>query len=222
MFNNPINVIDPDGQDGIRVINEKNKTITIKAVYYVQSSPREYVDGKKVRTSNGYSAKEIASLQTDYNKYLNGIGLSVNEGDYKGYSVKFDLQFKEGGTVENSEKSAKDDKQDGNSIGNSFTKANATAYPRFKEKEIENDDGTVNTSTVGGVTADSKNITMNSSLDTKMNRVHEIFHTLGFTHPKGTGGTGSIMKYPPEKPTQADINQVGNGSFLPKVIIKNP
>ncbi len=61
---------------------------------------------------------------------------------------------------------------------------------------------------------------MNTREDTKMNRIHEIFHTLGFNHPKGTGGSQGIMKYPPEKPTQADINQLGNGAFLPAVIKK--
>jgi len=28
------------------------------------------------------------------------------------------------------------------------------------------------------------------------------------------------MKYPPEKPNQTDANNIGNGSFLPKVIVK--
>jgi hypothetical protein len=36
-MNNPINLIDPNGKDGIRVIDDKNMTITIKAVYYVQT-----------------------------------------------------------------------------------------------------------------------------------------------------------------------------------------
>lgn len=186
----------------------------------MQSQPREYVDGKKVKSSDGYSAKEIGNMQADYNKYLNGLGATVSDGDLKGYTVKFDLQFKEGGTVDESETKAKDEMQDGNSIGNSFTRANDIANPRFKQKEIENDDGTVSTSQVGGVTADNKNITMNTSLDTKMNRIHEIFHTLGLSHPKGAGGAQGIMKYPPDKPSQTDINNISNGAFLPKVIIK--
>jgi len=58
---------------------------------------------------------------------------------------------------------------------------------------------------------------MNKNEDTKMNRVLEIYHTLGFDHPKGTGGNNGIMKYPPEKPNQNDANQIGNSTFLPKV-----
>lgn len=50
-----------------------------------------------------------------------------------------------------------------------------------------------------------------------MNRIHEIFHTLGFDHPKGTGGSDGIMKYPPEKPNQSDTNRIGDSTFLPKV-----
>jgi len=54
-----------------------------------------------------------------------------------------------------------------------------------------------------------------------LNSLHKLFHTLGFGHPKGTGGAGGIMKYPPGKPNQADINQVANDSFLPVIILKS-
>ncbi|WP_421497727.1 RHS repeat-associated core domain-containing protein [Flavobacterium columnare] len=218
---NPIIYMDPDGRDGIRVIDDKNKTITIKAVYYVQTEKSTYyTTSGKMKTLDGYSAKEVASMQKDYNKYLNDLGMNVSDGEYKGYSIKYDLQFKEGGTIEASEASASKEMQDGYSIGNSFSRGNGDTYSRFKTKEIDNGDGTTSTSTVGGITADNKNILMNTSQDTKMNRVHEIFHTFGFGHPKGTGGNNGIMKYPPEKPNQADANNIGNGSFLPKVIVK--
>lgn len=48
-----------------------------------------------------------------------------------------------------------------------------------------------------------------------MNRVHEIFHTFGFTHPKGIGGKEGIMQYPPQKPNQNDADQLINNDFLP-------
>ncbi len=221
VFNNPINYIDPDGQDGIRVIDEKNKTVTIKAVYYVQSSATTYMDGKKERQLSGYSAKEIAGMQENYNKYLNGLGASISEGDYKGYTVKFDLQFKEGGSSTESREKANNEMEGGFPIGNSFINENSTMNPRFTTVETDNGDGTTSTRTVGGTTESSKYITMNTGEDTKMNRIHEIFHTLGLTHPRGTGGTEKgIMRYPPAKPSQAEINQVGNASFLPVVILK--
>jgi hypothetical protein len=59
---------------------------------------------------------------------------------------------------------------------------------------------------------------MNTTQDTKMNRVHEIFHTFGFTHPKGIGGKEGIMQYPPQKPNQNDANQLINNDFLPTLI----
>lgn len=218
--NNPINVIDPTGKDGIRVVDVINKTITIKAIYFVQTASRDYMNGDKMKSLPGYSPNEVNSMQTNYNKYLNAINKIVSEGEYKGYKVKFNLQFKDGGTVEASQESAKNETENGLPVGNSISMGNDRVYPRFKTKEIDNGDGTTNTSTVGGVTMDRKIILMNSSQDTKMNRIHEIFHTLGFTHPQGTGGQGGIMKYPPAKPNQADINQVANDIFLPVVIVK--
>ena len=50
-----------------------------------------------------------------------------------------------------------------------------------------------------------------------MNRIHDFFHTFGFTHPKGIGGKEGIMKYPPEKPTQNDANKLADSDFLPKI-----
>lgn len=156
-------------------------------------------------------------MQKDYNNYLNGIGASVNEGEYSGYTVKFDLQFKKGGSVGVSEQSAKNDMVDENSIGNSFSKLDPT-LKMFETKEINNGDGTTSTSTVGGVTSGKKDVTLNKNTDTKMNRIHEIFHTLGLKDfPKDKTG---IMNYPPEKPNQKDINLIGNGSFLPIVKVK--
>jgi RHS repeat-associated protein len=218
--NNSINVIDPDGQDGIRIIDTQNKTITIKAVYFVQTESRPYIrqGGSKVKAYPGYSEKDIASMQTGYNSYLNGLKSTVSEGEYQGYTVNFDLQFRAGGTVEATEESAKNESQDGHSIGNSFTRGNDDVYARFTPKTITNPDGTTNTSIVGGVTFDNKRTIMNSREDTKMNRIHEIFHTLGFSHPVGTGGSGGIMKYPPQKPSQTDINQLANDAFLSKVL----
>ncbi|HVI48697.1 MAG TPA: DUF6443 domain-containing protein [Chitinophaga sp.] len=219
-FNNAVNVIDPDGRDGIRIIDRDNKTITIRATYYVQTEQSTYFTTKgQTRTLDGYSTKEVASMQKNYNEYLNDLKLSVSEGEYSGYTVKFDLQFKSGGTVEASKKSAESDKIDGNSIGNSFAKGSADTYSGFKTKEVEKGDETY-TTTVGGITIGNNEILMNKSQDGKMNRIHEIFHTFGFNHPKGAGGNNGIMKYPPEKPNQGDVNQLGNGSFLPKKVLK--
>lgn len=78
-----------------------------------------------------------------------------------------------------------------------------------------NEDGS--TSTVGGVTAENKAIVMNITKDSKMNRIHEIFHTFGFQHPKGLGGSQGIMKYPPSEPTKADALELSTTKFLPSI-----
>ena len=61
---------------------------------------------------------------------------------------------------------------------------------------------------------------MNNSYDTWINRIHEIFHTFGFSHPKEKGGNNGIMAYPPENPNQNDINKLGNSNFLPDIYTK--
>lgn len=37
---------------------------------------------------------------------------------------------------------------------------------------------------------------MNVNFDTEKNRLHEIFHTFGFEHPKMKGSSSGIMCYP--------------------------
>lgn len=40
--NNPIAFIDPNGEDGVRVIDNANKTVTVKATYYLQTDKKAY------------------------------------------------------------------------------------------------------------------------------------------------------------------------------------
>ena len=89
--NNPMNMIDPDGRDGIKIIDKENKTITIKAVYYVQTVQ----SGSFKNTS--YSSKDVTKMNEAINQTLNKKGYTVSEGDYSGYTVTFDLEFREGG-----------------------------------------------------------------------------------------------------------------------------
>jgi hypothetical protein len=211
-------MIDPDGRDGIRVIDKENKTVTIKAVYFVQTADRAYFTTKgKTKYLSGYSSEQVTKIQDKINTYLNKQEMNITEGDYKGYSLKFDLQFREGGTVEQSKQSAQNETEGGHPIGNSFTKGNSNIYKPFESKEIEKD-GMVYSQYVGGITQGNKDIMMNSASDTKMNRTHEIFHTLikNF-HPKGSGNKAGIGKYPPEKHNQSDINRAANSSLLPVV-----
>ena len=60
--------------------------------------------------------------------YLNGLNLKVSEGKYAGYSIKFDLEFRRGGTIEESEQKAQKEKIGGYSVGNRFSKGNSNIY----------------------------------------------------------------------------------------------
>ncbi|AIL46808.1 hypothetical protein [Elizabethkingia anophelis] len=160
-------------------------------------------------------------MNQNINGYLNDLKSTVSEGEYSGYSIKYDLAFKEGGTLENAEKLANAEKYDGVSIGNSMRNGDGNSDPVYFKKTENEEDGTYSVN--GGVTEDSKHIIMNNDEgDTQSNKVHEIFHTFGMKHPKGKGGSSGIMKYPPEKPNQSDANFVGNGSFMPAVEKKKP
>lgn len=91
---------------------------------------------------------------------------------------------------------------EGQYIGNTIQKGNQYTGRTLNFQPVGFEDGS--TSCVGRVTDNSKNIVMNVDENTKRNRVHEIFHTFGFSHPKGSGGTQEIMKYPPSKPCLKD------------------
>ena len=51
-----------------------------------------------------------------------------------------------------------------------------------------------------------------------MNRIHEIFHTFDFSHPKGSGGSQGIMKSPPSNLIKKDALELSNTDFY---LLKN-
>ena len=213
--NSPINVIDPDGRDGVRIIDDETKSITIKADYYVVTGPAIYKGwNNKQKELKGYTAKDIENMNK-YNDYLNKLDLKVPSGEYEGYSISFDLSFMDGGESWEVDSKAEEDTYGGHPIGNTIRLGDERTYRSLNFEERENPDGT--TSTVGGVTLNNKIIVMNKPKDTKMNRIHEIFHTLGFSHPKGSGGPQGIMKYPPSDPTTMDALELSNTDFLPTI-----
>jgi len=157
-------------------------------------------------------------MESKINKYLNKQGYTVSSGDYSGYKVKFDFKFSKGGSEYVSSQSADNDKFQGQPIGNTLQLGNQFTNPSFaKRNETEQENGTVTFENTGGQTGDYKNIVMNVLDDNTMNRIHEIFHTLGAPKSMDNAPKG-ILSYPPERPIQSDIDYIINNSFLPKII----
>ena len=213
---NPVKFVDIDGRDGVKIIDDDNKTITVKADYYVRTGVTQYRDSEgNIQTLSGYSSNDINDMN-NYNEYLNGLNLIIPSGDYEGYNLKFDLTFIDGGTTETIQ--AISDNYEGHNIGNSISKGTSQIYRNIGFEQVERPDGT--TSIVGGVTQENRNIVMNvgySGLDTKSNRIHEIFHTFGLSHPKGYSVSDGVMNYPPQKPSNNDALNVMNSSILPAI-----
>lgn len=141
------------------------------------------------------------------------LNLKVSEGAYSNYKIKFELSFiRTFDQIEQQSKADADIIDNGIHIGNTIGRWDATLR-RFLPHE--NEKGEVET--IGGITSYNKDIIMNVDYDTKMNRLHEIFHTFGFDDfKKGEKGYG-IMNYPPMRPTQTDANNLIYNGFLPVI-----
>ena len=167
-------------------------------------------ENNKIKELKGYSSKDIEKMKS-YNEYLNNLKLTVPSGEYEGYSILFNLSFIDAGNAFEASNKA----YEGVSIGNTIQLGNEKTHRNLNFQTKYNEDGS--TTTVGGVTGNNKTIVMNNAEDTKMNRIHEIFHTFGFSHPKGTGGMQGIMQYPTSKPSKLDALELSTTSFLPTI-----
>ena len=221
-YNNPVIMKDPNGNDGVAVVNNENKTITIKAVYYVQTVPSfpssehtSYTTEQLQSIQNtAYTPEEVKSMQTEINDFLNNQNYQVTEGEYSGYKVNFDLQFKEGGESLTLEEKAKNEFYGGIPIGNCFKRGDKNSFPLFKTRYNKE---TGNYETIGGVTQDKNLIVMNEKYDDLRNRIHEVFHTLFFNRDRANDGIGSYSTN--DMPNQNDINVLINNENLPKINI---
>ena len=183
-MNNPINLLDFNGKNGVKVVDDEVKTITIQAVYV-------------------YNEKLGGNLQDiqQANKDLNDKNYTVTEGIYDGYSVKFDLSGVPSGSNHEDDQNT----SGGINIGNTY-QANAdfkwldkkTGKENFNEKN-----GIIH----GGTTLDNNHIAMNQPYNTTRNLIHEIFHTLFFNNDGAETGIGNY-KPGTEMPTPNDINQL--------------
>jgi RHS repeat-associated protein len=199
-YNNPVNVIDPTGKDGIVTVNEETQTLTVTAVYFVQTVPYEG------RPNSAYTSEEVAAMEQTINGILNNANHKVTEGEYAGYSVQFNLKFRDGGDAISMENSANNEKHDGIPIGNTFQKGDEKLYKQF----IPTSEGVV-----GGFVSDYNRVAMNEKHDGSRNRIHELFHTFFFNRDNELYGIGSYLRF--DRPNQDDINILINNPRLPKV-----
>lgn len=186
--NNPMKIVDPNGTNGVKIIDKRSKTITVKANYYVtSSSPYEYTH---------YSTTDIEKMQSNINDILNSQGYIYDiEGET--YNVVFDLKFIAAGASYEAEKAAENDQ-----YGNYFTKV-PDGSKGFET--IVNEDGL--RTHRGGATQDHKKIAMNSKYDNNRRRIHEIFHTLFFDNDNAESGIGNYVPGT-DLPNQNDINRL--------------
>ena len=196
--NNPIVMFDNTGLLGVRIVDMENKTITVSADYYVETQPYQVY-------TNVYSQKDVDDFNR-LNSELNKLNLKVKSGEYAGFTVAFNLNFISAGNhleVNNLVSLANE--------GTNTPMANSLRKSQDFEKYFDTKeyaDGS--TATVGGATDNNQNIVMNVNFDTEKNRLHEIFHTFGFEHPKMKGGSSGIMCYPPRSPNAKDAQLFGS------------
>ena len=196
--NNPIVMFDNTGLLEVRIVDMENKTITVSADYYVETQPYQVY-------TNVYSQKDVDDFNR-LNSELNKLNLKVKSGEYAGFTVVFNLNFISAGNhleVNNLVSLANE--------GTNTPMANSLRKSQDFEKYFDTKeyaDGS--TATVGGATDNNQNIVMNVNFDTEKNRLHEIFHTFGFEHPKMKGGSSGIMCYPPRSPNAKDAQLFGS------------
>lgn len=201
---NPVVVFDPDGRDGVKIINESNKTITVKASYYVCTSPITN------RQGSAYNSSDVETMQNDINGYLNSQGFTHEIGDVT-YSVKFDLCFSDAGDNVAALQMSGEDYYGDYSIGNMLMKLEPEIAPNiFSARDYENG----KTITRGGVTSNNHEIIMNSKHDNTRRQTHEVFHTLFFNNDNADKGIGNYVPGT-DMPNQNDIKKLLDNPQLP-------
>ena len=210
--NNPIYFKDPNGEDGIAVISNETQTITIKAIYYMSTKPTKN-EAPSVFTE--YTSKDVKYLNDKVNNLLNSYNYIVTEGQYAGYSVKFDLTFYDGGDRMDCSSQGVDETYAGIHIGNYLFKGTEKSDPKIFsaiEKNSSSKDGTIEVR--GGVTVANKWIMMRAGYISLRSEIHEFFHTL-FLH--GDKADEGIRSYNDDMPNECDINEMIENPELKKV-----
>jgi len=80
--NNPVILVDPDGRDYETVVDEENKTITIKATYYTSNENKEEL-GKALKSFNDQSGQYSYKVGHGKNKKEYTVNFKLSIGDSK-------------------------------------------------------------------------------------------------------------------------------------------
>jgi RHS repeat-associated protein len=206
--NNPIYFLDPDGKEGVASVNHNNRTVKIRAVYFVEVG------------HNGFNHNNFNQLR-GLNATLNSLGYTVSDpsSQYNGYVVQFDLQFVPVNSEQRAQSYAHNENNAGNgatdffvggfSIGNSMilmTDEAFNANPSINETASTHG---VDVNQVMGITDTSlQHIAIpERSRGNILAQLHEIFHTLYYDNDGANEGIGGGR----EMPNASDINGMING-----------
>lgn len=210
-LNNPVLYNDLDGRDAVKVVS--SGVITIKAVVYVQAN-----NGLgKTPSVFPYNAKEMIGLNS-ISDILNSANYKVTEGEYAGYTVKFDIEFIpvcSEVSYANRQMASRHPKYGGHSIVNTLKRVDQYKDARFKPTSSKFN-GT--NSTVAGYTVASNTVIMNKDLESIRHVIHEMFHTFFFDNDDATEGIGKYFdSKDTDMPNQNDINMLINNPNLPTI-----
>jgi RHS repeat-associated protein len=165
--NNPIKHIDPDGKDYILIVDHENKTITVKATYYVQT-------GDIISKNSASQAIQFWNDQSGQFTYTVG-----KKEEAVTYTVNFNLTVKEAdnpageATNDRSTIVANSDKKTPDESSNTYA-----VRPDFDKRFKNGKEG----KSTNGVTTGGKVINVKSSRKNTDTGAHEIGHSLGLNH----------------------------------------
>ena len=182
---NPVKLVDPDGRDGIKIVDKETKTITVRANYYV-TTEKYSPDNREIVFDVG----EVDRMNETINECLNSENYQVKFNG-ESYQVIFNLRFFEGGNEYESKVAAENDYYESIPIGNTMNIMDYNMLSHFSKQYLNPQD--VPTSSLGGMTENNKNIYMSPSSNYLRNRIHEIFHTLFFDRDDAPSGIGSYQ-----------------------------
>jgi RHS repeat-associated protein len=89
-FNNPINIIDPDGRDGVATIDKEKKTVQVSQTFHFSRANAEVL--QRALSNLGDGSMTIDEFMADFNSNWGGESSTINI-DGEEYSVGYSATF---------------------------------------------------------------------------------------------------------------------------------